>query len=347
MLEIHDLVVDLDGQRVVDGVSFSVATREVTAVLGPSGSGKTTLLRAVAGLQETSGGRVVLDGRDLDDVAPHQRGLGMMFQDYALFPHLDVAGNVGFGLRMRGDRSPARRARVAEVLELVGLSGFETRAVSSLSGGERQRVALARAIAPAPSVLMLDEPLGALDRALRERLVLDLEELFAALDIGVVYVTHDQGEALSLADQLVVLREGAVVRAGTPREVWAAPRDPWVARFLGFDNVFAAHAVDGHLDTGWMSIATTAATAEVEGPVTILVRPWGVHLDEVGPVAGRVDGHRFAGDTVVIHVRVGEEAHVVVALGADRAMPAPGEPIRLRIDPASVEVLGTGADGAQ
>ena len=181
-------------------------------VLGPSGSGKTTLLRVIAGLQRPDAGRVLLDGRDLEGIPPHRRGIGLVFQDHALFPHRDVSGNVSFGLRMRGDPPEAVAARTAEVLDLVGLAGFEHRSIGTLSGGEQQRVALARALAPEPRVLLLDEPLGSLDRRLRDRLLDDLARVFDELGLTAVYVTHDQTEAFALGDRVAVMRAGGSSR---------------------------------------------------------------------------------------------------------------------------------------
>jgi thiamine transport system ATP-binding protein len=236
-LDIEHLTVRFAGTTAVDGVDLHVEAGEVVALLGPSGCGKTTVLRVVAGLQEPSGGAVRLGGVDLAGVPVHRRGVGLMFQDYALFPHRDVGANVGFGLRMHGwDRARSAR-RVGEVLELVGLPGWERRPVGPLSGGEQQRVALARAIAPEPGVLLLDEPLGALDRTLRDRLVPELGDVFAAVGTTVVYVTHDQDEALALADRVAVMRNGSIAQIGAPRDVWTRPTSPAVARFLGFANV--------------------------------------------------------------------------------------------------------------
>ena len=206
---------------------------------GPSGCGKTTLLRTIAGLQPIDRGQVRLDGDDLVATPPHERNVGLMFQDYALFPHRDVVGNVEFGLRMRHMPADARRERVQEVLALVGLQGFEHRSVSELSGGERQRVALARSLAPEPRVLMLDEPLGSLDRTFRDQLVLDLRELFTSQGLTVIYVTHDQAEALALADEVAVINAGRIAQHASPPELWARPASPFVARFLGFSNLVA------------------------------------------------------------------------------------------------------------
>jgi thiamine transport system ATP-binding protein len=214
-------------------VSFDVAAGEVIAVLGSSGSGKTTLLRAISGLQFVSTGNVVLDGVDITKTPTHLRGIGLMFQEHALFPHLDVADNVAFGLRMAKMPKPDRSERVAEVLELVGLVGFGSRDIASLSGGERQRVALARTIAPAPQLLLLDEPMGSLDRVLRDRLVAELAEIIDRLGLTVVYVTHDRSEAFELADRIAVLDQGKLVQLDTPEILDAQPVNAHVAQLLG------------------------------------------------------------------------------------------------------------------
>ena len=237
VLHIESLGVRFDGESALDDASLDVTRGEIVTVLGPSGSGKTTLLRVVAGLQRPDLGRVLLDGEDLADVPPHRRGIGLVFQDHALFPHRDVFGNVSFGLRMRGDSPQATEARTTELLELVGLGGLERRTVGTLSGGEQQRVALARALAPEPRVLLLDEPLGSLDRRLRDRLLDDLGRIFDELGSTAIYVTHDQTEAFTLGDRVAVMRAGRVVQVATPDELWAHPHDADTARFLGLANV--------------------------------------------------------------------------------------------------------------
>jgi thiamine transport system ATP-binding protein len=237
VLHIESLGVRFDGESALDDASLDVTRGEIVTVLGPSGSGKTTLLRVVAGLQRPDHGRVLLDGEDLADVPPHRRGVGLVFQDHALFPHRDVFGNVSFGLRMRGDSPQAIEARTTELLELVGLVGLERRTMGTLSGGEQQRVALARALAPEPRVLLLDEPLGSLDRRLRDRLLDDLGRIFEELGSTAIYVTHDQTEAFTLGDRVAVMRAGRVVQVATPDELWAHPHDADTARFLGLANV--------------------------------------------------------------------------------------------------------------
>src|SRR3954449_4212106 len=205
MLAVDDVTVRFEGRAVLDGVSFTVATGEIVALLGPSGSGKSTLLRVIAGLHLPESGRVCWDDHDLAGVPPHRRGVGLVFQDLQLFPHKDVAANVGFGLRMQHRRRAAIDARVTELLAMVGLPGFERRRVATLSGGEAQRVALARALAPEPRLLLLDEPLAALDRDLHDRLTVEVRLLLRRVGITAIHVTHDEDEARTIGDRLVVL----------------------------------------------------------------------------------------------------------------------------------------------
>lgn len=254
MLQLDGVTVRFGQRTALDAVELTVGAHETVCVLGPSGSGKSTLLRVVAGLQPTAAGRVLLDGAEQTGVPVHRRGVGLMFQDHQLFPQRDVGGNVAFGLRMRSVPRPERDRRVTELLDLVGLPGAQRRAVAALSGGEQQRVALARALAPQPKLLMLDEPLGQLDRSLRERLVVELRELFGRLGTTVLAVTHDQGEAFALADRVVVMRDGRIAQVGTPLEVWQRPASEFVARFLGFDNVVTATVAGEAADTPWGKI---------------------------------------------------------------------------------------------
>ncbi len=341
MLEVRDVRVELDGRPVLHDVSLTVDDGETVALLGPSGSGKTTLLRLIAGLQDPVAGAVILDGREMAGVPVHHRNVGLMFQDYALFPHRTVAGNVEFGLRMHGMSPEARRNRVCEVLEMVGLTGFESRSVSALSGGERLRVALARSLAPRPSLLMLDEPLGSLDRTLRDRLVLDLRELFDAQGLGVIYVTHDQAEALALADRIVVLDRGRVVQADTPRELWVRPASPFVARFLGFSNLLDVKVVQGEVRVPFGVIGR--APSWPDGPAIALVRPTAVRLVERSPLVAEVRGVAFHGEHTTVELGVGPER---LEANVTSTPPRPGDVVHLDIDPAGLQLFEQEADGA-
>ncbi|MFI0814059.1 ABC transporter ATP-binding protein [Streptomyces sp. NPDC021098] len=324
----------------LDAVDLAVAEHETVCVLGPSGSGKSTMLRVVAGLQRAASGRVWLGGRDQRGIPTHRRGVGLMFQDHQLFPQRDVGGNVAFGLRMRGTGRAEADRRVAELLDLVGLPGAQRRAVDSLSGGEQQRVALARALAPRPRLLMLDEPLGQLDRGLRERLVMELRELFARLGTTVLAVTHDQGEAFALADRVVVMEDGRIAQSGTPLEVWQHPANEFVARFLGFDNVVGATVHGEIADTPWGKLPVPPGSRP-GGPVRLLVRPAGVRL--TAPADGlpcTVAARTFRGDrvTVVLQPEHGPRLEASCAL---RDAPEAGDRVGVAFDAADVVVLGS------
>jgi ABC-type Fe3+/spermidine/putrescine transport system ATPase subunit len=244
LLELQDVTKAFDGRPAVDGVALAVEEGEIVALLGPSGCGKTTLLRVIAGLEQPYSGAIALAGHSLAGTPPEGRGFGLMFQDLALFPHLNVWENIAFGLRMQRRSSPqAVASRVAELLETVGLPGYGSRRTHQLSGGERQRVALARSLAPQPRLLMLDEPMGALDRRLRETLYIQVRRILKEIGIAALYVTHDHDEAFAVADRVVVMRAGRFVQSGPPEEVYTAPASPFVARFLGYDNLLAARVL--------------------------------------------------------------------------------------------------------
>lgn len=237
MLEVHNISKTYEGRPLLKDISFAVGAGETVCLLGKSGSGKSTLLRIIAGLEEAEAGRILWDRVDLASTPPHLRDFGLVFQDYALFPHLNVYDNVAFGLKMRRMAQEEISRHVASALEMVNLSGFEARNVTDLSGGEQQRVALARALAPRPRLLMFDEPLGALDRALREDLLNELRAILHQTNIPAIYVTHDQEEAFAIADRVLILHAGDILREGAPADVWANPGSAWVAEFLGLGNV--------------------------------------------------------------------------------------------------------------
>ncbi|MDH3606142.1 MAG: ABC transporter ATP-binding protein [Acidimicrobiia bacterium] len=332
MLTVNGLSKNYRKTVALDDVSFELPTGTTMAVLGPSGSGKSTLLRVIAGLEEPDRGRVMWEHADLAGVAAHERRFGLMFQDYALFPHRDVAGNVGFGLRMAGWSTGDIGNRVREVLEIVGLAGFEGRSITELSGGEAQRVALARTVAPAPRLVMLDEPLGSLDRSLREQLVVELGQIFERLESTVLYVTHDQEEAFTIADRVAVMRDGSLVQDATPEDLWQAPADIFVSDFLGFTNRFSAVAGDGRVDLGWIAVPGDYPP----GPCQVVLRPDALVIDPDGPVSAVVSGSVFRGDHYV--ARVDTDSGVSLMVTAPARLHS-GEALRLRLDPAGVLVL--------
>jgi thiamine transport system ATP-binding protein len=305
VLLIEDVTVRFGEKVALDGVALEVADGEVVTVLGPSGSGKSTLLRVVAGLQRPDSGRVLLDGVDITAVPPHRRGIGLVFQDHALFHHRDVRGNIAFGLRMRGDSLDSMERGVTELLALVGLEGYERRSIATLSGGEQQRVALARALAPEPRVLLFDEPLGSLDRRLRDRLLDDLENLFETVSLTALYVTHDQAEAFALGDRVAVMRDGQVVQTGTPDETWAHPADEDTARFLGLGNIRDGAAIRPE------AVVVTRVTEGVrgEGVIESAVRRGPTVRLVVSLDSGEI---LEAASTALDHPKPGDRVHVEI-----------------------------------
>ena len=263
-LSVRGLAVTYGDLRAVDGVDLEVAAGEVVALLGASGSGKSSLLRAVAGLEDVAAGEVAWDGRSMVRVPVHKRGFGLMFQDGQLFEHRDVGSNIAYGLT--GLPRAQRDERVREMLELVGLPGFERRRVTTLSGGQAQRVALARALAPAPRLLLLDEPLSALDRALREQLATDVRTILRRRGTTALYVTHDQDEAMTVADQVGVMEAGRLLRLDTPQRLWADPGTSKVARFLGFDVVGDLALAPGALRVVEAAAGEPREPGEPDGP---------------------------------------------------------------------------------
>jgi thiamine transport system ATP-binding protein len=317
----------------VDDVGLEVPDGAIVAVLGPSGSGKTSLLRGVAGLEPLTAGRVAWDGTDLTTVPPHRRNFGLMFQDHALFDHLDVAGNVGFGLRMQGASRPDRAVRVDEMLDLVGLAGTATRRVDELSGGEQQRVALARALAPAPRLLMLDEPLASVDRERRESLARALHDAIRRTRTATLLVTHDLDEAFTLADAVVILDHGVMRQAGPAPEVWRAPASRDVARFLGVTTELTARVEQGRIGTPWGTF--DAPTATPDGPVVVGLRPADLVVDAAGPLAGTVLATWFRRDHFLLELDTAYGAMTATASSPS----APGASVTTRADLDAAVVL--------
>ncbi len=297
MLKINNIYKTYEGQPLLRGISFTVDKAETICLLGASGSGKSTLLRMIAGLEAPDAGQILWDGNDLASIPPHLRDFGLVFQDYALFPHLTVFDNAAFGLKMKNWPKNKIQVRVAEVLDIVNLNSFGNRKVTDLSGGEQQRVALVRALAPHPRLLMFDEPLGALDRSLREDLLNQLRGILHRTGIPAIYVTHDQEEAFTIADRVLLLHDGLIVREGSPADVWGDPGSVWAAQFLGLGNVVEGKVVSGEwkVETHFGVFDVKCGNKHQAGEkVNLLVRP--LPVEEGSVIQSRVADVIFQSD---------------------------------------------------
>ncbi|CAM3833629.1 ABC transporter ATP-binding protein [Nocardioides marinus] len=328
-LTIRDLSVAYDDVPAVRGVSLEVPDGQVLAVLGPSGCGKSTLLRGVAGLEQAVG-EVAWDGEDVSRLPTHRRGFALMFQDGQLFDHLTVARNVGYALRLRRAGRAEERRRVEELLALVGLDGYADRLPRTLSGGERQRVALARSLAHQPRLLLLDEPLSALDAGLRRRLATDLRDILVRSGSTAVMVTHDHEEAFTVADRLAVMRDGLLVQEGPIDEVWRSPVDAGTALFLGYARVLRGPAA-----------AAVLAAAGAPGAAAVAVRRSALRVDDAGALTGRVVSLRSTPEQQRLEVDVAGVGVVDAVTSLDRRT-APGEDVTLAVDVTRLAVLGEG-----
>jgi ABC-type Fe3+/spermidine/putrescine transport system ATPase subunit len=327
----------------LSGVSFEVGEGEIVALLGPSGCGKSTLLNLIAGLEEPDAGEITWENASLRDTPPHKRGFGLMFQDYALFPHKNVEANVAFGLEMMRWSKKEINLRVKEILNLVGLDDYAQRDINTLSGGEQQRVALARSLAPHPRLLMLDEPLGALDRALRERLLDELGIILRSMAQTALYVTHDQEEAFSLADRVVVMNQGRVAQTGTPQEIYRHPVSVFVARFLGFGNILNGIIQNGSLKTeigefemgDWIQKQVTPpGSVFPSNNLSILLRPDRMNLNDSGNyhIHGKVLNTAFRGSLCRVEVDI-LGTTLTFDFPSTTHLPGAGETIELSFDP--------------
>lgn len=332
-------------------VSLEVERGELVCLLGPSGCGKSTLLRLIAGLEALDRGDIRFAGTSVAGVAPHERGFGLMFQDLALFPHMDVAGNVSFGLRMQKQAQDVSRRRVDELLELVGLAGYGQRKIHELSGGERQRVALARSLAPSPKLLMLDEPLGSLDRVLRESLQGQVRSILKEVGVTAIYVTHDKDEAFAMADKIVFMDHGDVVQSGAPETLFRAPANELVARSLGMRNILPGTIVK--LGAG-AQVECGVGTLLVEAPgmndgddALVLVDERGVtvvstpgDVTPAGALAGVVESRNFRGGESELRVSVGDGELVCVVAGRDAGSKVqPGDSVGVFVPSSAVRLL--------
>jgi thiamine transport system ATP-binding protein len=330
-LAVCDLTVRFADTAAVDAVSLDVPAGSVTAVLGPSGSGKSTLLRAIAGLEPPTAGSISYDGRDLAHVPTHKRGFALMFQDGQLFSHQSVGRNVGYPLRLRNRSVADSAGRVSELLDLVGLAGYADRMPATLSGGERQRVALARSLAVEPRMLLLDEPLSALDRDLRERLAGELHDILRRAGTTALLVTHDQEEAFAIADRMAVMREGRLVQAGTVDEVWREPADAWAARFLGYATV-----LDGAGALAVRAFVQPAATW-----TEVALRRSAIRLDPDGPLSGTVLSARVTPEQLRLELDVAGIGRLPGVAEPGQVV-AVGETVRARVVPDRLAALDSG-----
>ncbi len=338
IVSLRDIVVEFDGQRVLDGLNLDIHDKEFVTLLGPSGCGKTTTLRLIAGFLEPNHGTVNLRGKDITGTPPYKRPVNTVFQKYALFPHLNVFENVAFGLRLKKMDEQTVRIKVLEMLEVVGLKGFERRSISQMSGGQQQRVAIARSLVNQPEILLLDEPLGALDLKLRKEMQLELKRLQREMNITFVYVTHDQEEALTMSDTVVVMNGGLIQQIGTPEEIYNEPKNAFVADFIGDSNI-----IDGVMHRDFL-----VSFAGVEFPcvdrgfapeecVQVVIRPEDIEI--VTPLEGQLVGVV----TDVIFKGVHFEMHVECdgrewRIQSTRAC-TPGETIGMRIGPNEIHIM--------
>jgi ABC-type Fe3+/spermidine/putrescine transport system ATPase subunit len=338
-LEIKDIRKEYQDTAVLQGISFSLSRGEIVGILGPSGSGKTTLLEIIAGLTTPDSGDCLWNGVSLLNTPIHERNFGLMFQEYVLFPHKNVSQNVAFGLRMSGMEKSATSRRVDQVLDLVGLAGFQKRDVSTLSGGEQQRVALARSLAPQPRLVMLDEPLGALDRTIRERLVVELREILKQASQTALYVTHDQEEAFSIADRVVILENGRAAQIGTPREIYFRPSSIYVAQFLGMNNIIDGEALPNQDGTLIDTILGSWQIKEIyQGRGKVLIRPDRTQIindpnEEPAFLKGTLINSTFSGSTVQLKIEVEDQQLNFQSGDGNIDLPQPGKEIIIGFDP--------------
>ena len=339
-----------DGTRALHPVDLSIAAGETIVLLGPSGCGKTTTLRIIAGLESPdAGGRVLFGTDDVTAVPIEKRNVGMVFQSYALFPNMTVAGNIEYGLKVRGMAAADRAARVREMLAMMRIEPLAQRRIDQLSGGQRQRVALARAIAPRPRVLLLDEPLTALDAKLREDLRGEIDRLLRSLAITSVYVTHDQAEAMALGDRIAVMSHGRIAQIGSPQDIYFAPADAFVADFIGTMNRVRGAAADGRLRFagGWLPLpagavaGVAAAAATAPACLTdVMFRPEDLHLVDAAAAqfAGTVLSSFFLGDHTRLTLDAGGEAPLVARVQQRRRFDG-GDTVHCAVDPQAVLAL--------
>jgi len=348
ILSVESLSNSYAGVPLLRDISFDLEAGEILCLLGPSGSGKTSLLRLIAGLEPEYSGNILFKGENIQTTPPHKRGFGLMFQEYALFPHKNVEENIAFGLEMRGLLPEKRHSQVEKMLTIVGLAGFGRRKIDALSGGEQQRVALARSLAPQPQLLLLDEPLGSLDRTLRDRLTVEIRSILKELNLTAVFVTHDQNEAFGVADKIAILKDGILQQFATPEEIYRQPANTDVARFLGFSNLFEVS-----VDRAKRVVISPFGPIKINNSKTIsphgstlLLRPEGASIwspslevtEDTIILEGRVRGRRYQGSTYNLQIESG--ANILhFDLPLEPPPPSVDAPITLTIEPTSISLI--------
>ncbi len=338
LIELRNISKSFDGKMVLDELDLTIHENEFVTLLGPSGCGKTTTLRILGGFETPDTGRVYFEGKDITDLPPNKRQLNMVFQSYALFPHMSVADNIAFGLKIKKKPVSYIKDRIAYSLKLVGLEGFENRMPSSLSGGQQQRVAMARAIVNEPRVLLLDEPLGALDLKLRQDMQYELIRLKNELGITFVYVTHDQQEALTMSDTIVVMNQGYIQQMGTPEDIYNEPENAFVADFIGDSNLFPAIFLrDELVEIDGVPFPCVDNGFGRDVPVDIVIRPEDVDIvaPEEGTVKGEVTDLIFQGVHYEICIDVAGREWVCHSTEASLV----GQTVGLRVDPFNIQVM--------
>lgn len=325
MLTVENVSFRYDREPVLNEIDLTVNQGEIICLLGESGSGKSTLLRVIAGLESRYTGNIIVDSQPVQNIPTHKRGFGLMFQDFALFPHMTVAQNVAFGLRMQGIAKNEQNCIVDEMLNLVALDGYQKREIDALSGGQKQRVALARSLAPRPKLLMLDEPLGSLDAGLRERLVLEIRQIIKQIGLTALYVTHDQQEAYAIADRIAVMNEGRIEQYDTAENLYRQPKTAFVAQFLGLTNIVSTDFLRKYIDLP-------------QNPATYLLHPDSLSLDAKGQLEAIVTGRVFQGDRYRLTLKI-DDVELNMNTITTNDIPLAGQIVHISLNPSAIHTI--------